>query len=157
MPTLTGSPRRAWFAGVDLSALVKGLLEELRQVSKAESVVGAVHDAGKAKVLPLSRVSIGFGAGTAGAGGKATRGGHSSDAGAEGGGIAGALMVEPRAFVVVDENGTPHLLALEKGKGGVLRRGIEIPRLTNEPERRPALDPKGPLPSLGDGTERPKP
>ncbi len=35
-------------------------------------------------------------------------------------------MVEPKAFVVVGEDGVPHLLALEGGKHGVVRRGVEI-------------------------------
>ena len=35
-------------------------------------------------------------------------------------------MVEPRAFVVVGEDGLVHMLALKHGKSAVVRRGIEI-------------------------------
>lgn len=110
---------------MDLDGLVKNLLGELNKISKSEAVVGQVRDAGKAKVMPLSKISIGFGAASLGAGGKA-RGGAKGDAGAEGGGVGGAVIVEPKAFVVVGEDGQPHLLALRKGKGAVARRGLEI-------------------------------
>ncbi len=112
---------------MDLNDLVKGLLSELNKISKSDAVVGVVRDAGKAKVLPLSKISIAFGAGTAGMGGKTERdGGKNGDAGLEGGGAGGALMVEPKAFVVVGEDGVPHMLALKRGKQAVLRRGLEI-------------------------------
>jgi uncharacterized spore protein YtfJ len=111
---------------MDLNDLVKGLLAELNKVSRSDAVVGTVRDAGKAKVMPLSKISIAFGAGTVGAGGKTDREGKNGDAGIEGGGAGGALMVEPKAFVVVGEDGEPHMLALKRGKHPVLRRGLEI-------------------------------
>ena len=49
---------------MDLKGLVTELLSELGKVSQSDAVVGAVRDAGKAKVLPLSRISIGFGTAT---------------------------------------------------------------------------------------------
>jgi uncharacterized spore protein YtfJ len=36
------------------------------------------------------------------------------------------MVIEPKAFVVVGEDGVPHMLALKRGKQAVLRRGIEI-------------------------------
>lgn len=111
---------------MSLNDLVKGLLSELNKVSKSDAVVGKVRDAGKAKVMPLSRISIGFGTLSAGADGKANRAAGESDAGLSGGGAGGAVSVEPKAFVVVGEDGVPHMLALRKGKAAVMRRGIEI-------------------------------
>jgi len=110
---------------MEVKNLVKGLLAELNKVVKSDAVVGGVRDAGKAKVVPLSRVSIGFGAGLGGVGGKTDR---STNGGgkAEGGGAGGAIVVEPRAFVVVGEDGLVHMLALNQGKHAVVRRGIEI-------------------------------
>ncbi len=119
---------------MDLDGLVKNLLGELNKISKSEAVVGQVRDAGKAKVMPLSKISIGFGAASAGAGGKG-KGDNKSDAGVEGGGVGGAVMVEPKAFVVVGEDGIPHMLALRKGKGAVARRGLEImPQVNGAPQ-----------------------
>jgi uncharacterized spore protein YtfJ len=116
---------------MEVKNLVKGLLAELSKVSKSDAVVGAVRDAGKAKVVPLSRVSIGFGAGLGGVGGKTdrpTQGGGKAEAG----GAGGAIVVEPRAFVVVGEDGLVHMLALNQGKHAVVRRGVEILSEHNE-------------------------
>ena len=108
---------------MEVKNLVKGLLAELGKVSNSDAVVGGVREAGKAKVVPLSRISIGFGAGLGGAGGAAS---GSGDGKAEAGGAGGAVVVEPRAFVVVGEDGLVHMLALKKGKVAVVRRGVEI-------------------------------
>jgi uncharacterized spore protein YtfJ len=124
---------------MDLKELVTELLTELGKVSKSDAVVGTVRDAGKAKVLPLSRVRLGFGTALGEADGKASTSGGERDAGGALGGAGGALVVEPKAFVVVGEDGVPHLLALEGGKHGVVRRGIEI--LPAKPET-PTLDAK---------------
>lgn len=110
---------------MEIKNLVKGLLAEVNKVSKSDAVVGGVRDAGKAKVVPLSRISIGFAAGLGGAGGK-SGGDSKSDGQVEAGGAGGAVVVEPRAFVVVGEDGLVHMLALKKGKTAVVRRGVEI-------------------------------
>ncbi len=110
---------------MELDELVKGLLGELGKISQSDAVAGSVRDAGKAKVLPLSKISIGFASGAAGGSSKA-RGDAKADASLDGGGVAGAVSVEPRAFVVVGEDGVPHMLALKKGKTAVLRRGMQI-------------------------------
>jgi uncharacterized spore protein YtfJ len=132
---------------VDLKHLMQELLEELGKVAKADAVVGGVRDAGKAKVLPLSKVSIGFGTALGTLDGKAKHGAGESDAGAQAGGAGGAVVVEPRAFVVVGEDGTPHMLALANGKQAVVRRGVKI---LPPPEPAPALIAVS-TPRLGDG------
>jgi uncharacterized spore protein YtfJ len=111
---------------MDLKDLMGELLSELGRVSKADGVVGTVRDAGQAKVLPLSKISIAFGTAIGDVGGTAKRGNEERDAGAEAGGAGGAIVVEPRAFVVVGEDGTPHMLALHRGKTAVLRKGVQI-------------------------------
>lgn len=110
---------------MEVKNLVKGLMAELSKVTKSDAVVGEVRDAGRAKVVPLSRISIGFGAGIGGAGGKSA-GTADGDGKAEAAGAGGAVVVEPRAFVVVGEDGLVHMLALKRGKSAVVRRGIEI-------------------------------
>jgi len=123
---------------MDLKELVTELLSELGKVSRSDAVVGAVRDAGQAKVLPLSRISIGFGTATAEVGSKAN-GDTPNSAGAAGGGAGGAIVVEPRAFVVVGQDGAAHMLALEKGKPASVRTGIEI--LPGRPDTPNALPP----------------
>lgn len=136
-------------ADMDLNDLVKGLLSEIGKVSKSDAVVGEVRDAGKAKVLPLSKISVAFGTGVANFGGKSEKEGREADAGIEGGGAGGAVVVEPKAFVVVGEDGVPHMLALRNGRQAVLRRGLElIPQ-----DAPPALTGAQP-PALGDGKKR---
>jgi len=135
---------------MDLKELVTELLSELGKVSKSDAVVGTVRDAGKAKVLPLSRIRLGFGAALGEADGKARLSGEDQDAGGALGGAGGAIVIEPKAFVVVGEDGVPHLLALEGGKHGVLRRGVEI--LPQKAEA-PALDPSKASPRLGSGSD----
>lgn len=132
---------------MELKHLVQELLEQLSKVAKADAVVGGVRDAGKAKVLPLAKISIGFGTAIGSLDGKAKRGGEESDAGAQAGGAGGAVVVEPRAFVVVGEDGTPHMLALANGKQAVVRRGV---RILPAAEPAPALA-GGETPRLGDG------
>ena len=56
-------------------------------------------------------------------------------------------MVEPRAFVVVGEDGTPHMLALANGKQAVVRRGVKI---LPSGDQTPALNGTE-TPRLGDG------
>lgn len=112
---------------MELDDLVAGLLEDLHRISKSDAIAGKVRDAGDVKVLPLSRIAIGFGSGSLGADGKADRERVKGDAGFEGGGVMGVVSVQPKAFVVVGKDGVPHMLALKGGKkGAVLRRGLEL-------------------------------
>lgn len=132
---------------VELKHLVQELLEQLGKVAKADSVVGGVRDAGKAKVLPLAKISIGFGTAIGSLDGKAKRGAEESGAGAQAGGAGGAVVVEPRAFVVVGEDGTPHMLALANGKQAVVRRGVRILPSSEAPPALGSIE----TPQLGDG------
>jgi len=129
------------------------LLGELGRVSKADGVVGSVRDAGHAKVLPLSKISIAFGTAIGDVGGTAKRGTEEKDAGAEAGGAGGAIVVEPRAFVVVGEDGVPHMLALHGGKTAVLRKGVQIlPPASSA--RAPDALPSAAAPQLGTGDDK---
>lgn len=88
--------------------ILKGVVGELREIAKSETVIGEpVTIAGKT-VIPVVKVSVGFGAG----GGQ----GESEKAGAGfGGGGGGGARIEPVAFIIVDESGAS-LLPVSKGK-----------------------------------------
>jgi len=43
--------------------LVKTVLSELREITKTETVVGEPIKVGKTTILPVSRISVGFGVG----------------------------------------------------------------------------------------------
>ena len=135
---------------MDLKGLMSELLGELGRVSQADGVVGTVRDAGHAKVLPLSKISIAFGTAIGDVGGTSKRGTDERDADAEAGGAGGAIVVEPRAFVVVGEDGVPHMLALQGGKTAVVRRGVEILPAPSASEALPA----GATPQLGPGEKK---
>jgi uncharacterized spore protein YtfJ len=98
-------------------------------------------------VLPLAKISVGFGTAIGSLDAKAKRAGEEGDAGAQAGGGGGAVVIEPRAFVVVGEDGEPHMLALAGGKQAVVRRGVKILPSTEPP---PALSGAA-APRLGDG------
>lgn len=71
-----------------IEKLAETLLEKLRFITQAETVIGKPIQAGESTVVPVSRVSVGFGFG-----------GHSNkgDTSASGGGAS----VEPVAFLVI--------------------------------------------------------
>ena len=71
-----------------IEKLAETLLEKLRFITQAETVIGKPIQAGDSTVVPVSRVSVGFGFG-----------GHQSkgDTSASGGGAS----VEPVAFLVI--------------------------------------------------------
>ncbi|MCF0223667.1 MAG: sporulation protein [Fibrobacter sp.] len=71
-----------------IEKLAETLLEKLRFITKAETVIGNPIQAGESTVVPVSRVSVGFGFG-----GHASKG----DTSASGGGAS----VEPVAFLVI--------------------------------------------------------
>jgi uncharacterized spore protein YtfJ len=71
-----------------IEKLAETLLEKLRFITKAETVIGDLIQAGESTVIPVSRVSVGFGFG-----------GHQNkgDTSASGGGAS----VDPVAFLVI--------------------------------------------------------
>ena len=120
--------------GSELDDLLKGLMADMRKVSDTASMIGEPVKVGKSHMVPLLGVTIGFGsAATETSGGGERRGGH-----IEGGGAGGTMVVTPRAFVVVGEDGVPRLVALKDGKYGSVQPAIEL-----GPEDRPKLPPNG--------------
>lgn len=67
--------------------LAETLLEKLRQISQAETVVGKPIQSGENTIVPVSRVSLGFG--VAGNGGSERRG------------SGGGARIDPVAFLVI--------------------------------------------------------
>ncbi len=76
-----------------IDELLKAVLPELRQMAKAQTVVGDPVQAGDSTVIPVSKVSVGFGAG----------GGEGEDPKGKGSGTGGGAMIEPVAFIVITE------------------------------------------------------
>ena len=75
--------------------ILKDLIEELKTLANTETIVGSPFTAGEFTVVPISRVSLGVGAGggSGGAEKKAATG--------EGGGGGGGIRVRPVALLAV--------------------------------------------------------
>jgi uncharacterized spore protein YtfJ len=96
--------------------VIKGIVGELRQIASAESVVGKPVTVGDKTVVPIVKVSVGFGAG-GGEGGK----GHVVEGFGAGGG--GGCIVEPIGFIFMDKSGVT-LLPVKPGKIDTLVEAI---------------------------------
>jgi uncharacterized spore protein YtfJ len=107
---------------MDLKTLLDDLMGELQKVSKTSALVGNPFTLGSAQLVPLCRLTMGFGTGTSD--GVGTYGGR--DGRFEGAGAGGALAVEPRAFVVIGEDGVPRMLSMRRGRRAVLQHAIEL-------------------------------
>jgi sporulation protein YtfJ len=91
-----------------IETLVKTVLSELKQIVQTETVVGEPIQAGGVTVIPVSKVSVGFGVG----------GGKASEKNREGEGTGGGVLIEPVAFIVIRENKV-ELLAMKKENIGL--------------------------------------
>lgn len=88
--------------------ILKGVVGELREISKSETIVGDPITVGDKTVIPVVKISVGFGAG----GGQ---GEHDKAGTGFGGGGGGGAKIEPAAFIIMDKVGVS-LLPAHKGK-----------------------------------------
>lgn len=104
--------------------ILKSLVEELKTLAKTETIVGAPFSAGEFTIIPISRVSLGVGAG-GGAGGAEKKG-----ATGEGGGGGGGIRIQPVALVAArGEELNVHML----GRGAAFTHTIEkMPELVEK-------------------------
>jgi uncharacterized spore protein YtfJ len=107
---------------MELNDLVTSLMTQLHRVSKSEQVVGKPMVFGDSAVVPLCKITVGFGTGSSDVAGEATAKGASFDLGGAGGG----LIVEPRAFVVVGKDGHAQMLSVRKGAKAILQKAIDV-------------------------------
>jgi len=80
---------------MDATDLIKTLLDGFKAVAKTDTIVGEGIKAGEFTVLPVSKISLGIGAGAGTEQIKAS--------GGSGGAGGGGICVEPIAFLVVKE------------------------------------------------------
>lgn len=88
--------------------ILKGVVGELREIAKSETVIGEAVTVGDRTVIPVMKLSFGFGAG----GGQGTDEKHGSGFGGGGGGGA---KIEPAAFIVIEKDDV-RLLLMHRGK-----------------------------------------
>ncbi|MBA7485494.1 hypothetical protein ES707_21041 [subsurface metagenome] len=100
---------------MDITQIVKVVMEQIKETVRSETVVGAPVQAEDSVIIPVSRVTFGFGVG----------GGENTDSSKRGGtATAGGASVEPVAFVVVSK-GKAQLLPL-KSREATLTRLIDL-------------------------------
>ena len=75
-----------------IEQIIERVMGELHQIMKTETVIGKPLQAGNVTIIPVSKISFGFAAGS----GKKD---HSQS------GTGGGATVEPIAFLIIDENG----------------------------------------------------
>jgi len=84
--------------------LVKTVLAELKQISQTETVIGKPIKVEGMTVIPVCRISMGFGAG----------GGDLQKSPGRGQGTGGGISIEPKAFLVLRKNKVD-LISLQEG------------------------------------------
>lgn len=79
--------------------LLQTLVNELRQIAQAETIIGdPITVAGKT-IIPVTRIMLGFGGGS----GEGTAPANVGAPTGTGGGGGGGLKIEPAAFIVVED------------------------------------------------------
>lgn len=87
--------------------ILKGVVGELKELAQSETIIGDPVTVGDTTVIPIVKISFGFGAG----GGQR----DSGKADQYGGGGGGGARIEPAAFIIMDKDGVK-LIPAGKGK-----------------------------------------
>lgn len=105
-----------------IETLAETLLEKLRWIAQAETVIGKPIQAGSATVIPVSRVSLGFGIGS-----------HSNkgEASASGGGAS----VDPVAFLVINGDDV-RIIPIQKDSSMVAKVADLVPDIVSSFKRK---------------------
>lgn len=112
-----------------ITKIVGNLLDGIHGVSRSETIIGEPRAAGDATIIPVHRVKIAFGAGSASAG--AHRGKIGGDSGGHGAG--GAIELEPVAAIAVGKDGHAHLLTVDADATSTWSALLaEVPDLVNK-------------------------
>ncbi|MCK4372007.1 MAG: sporulation protein [candidate division Zixibacteria bacterium] len=88
--------------------ILKGVVGELKEVARSETIIGEPVTVGDRTVIPVVKISVGFGAGGGQGEDEKSRSGF-------GGGGGGGTKIEPAAFIIIDDKGVS-LLPVAKGK-----------------------------------------
>jgi uncharacterized spore protein YtfJ len=129
---------------MDLNDLLSGLMADMRKVTDTASMIGEPVKVGESRMVPLLGVTIGFGTAATDLSGSGERKGARAD----GAGAGGTMVVTPKAFVVIDADGVPQLIALKDGKYATVQKAIVLdtklgassPALPREEGSSPALE-----------------
>ncbi|MFO0566898.1 MAG: spore germination protein GerW family protein [Polyangiaceae bacterium] len=113
----------------EITKIVNNLLDGVHGISKSETIIGEPQKAGEAMVIPVHRLKVAFGAGSAKAG--AHRGASGADSGGQGAG--GAVELDPVAAIAIGKDGHAHLLTVDSDAGSLWSNLLsEVPDLVGK-------------------------
>lgn len=92
-----------------ITEIVSQLLDGVHGISKSETIIGEPQQVGDAVIIPVHRLKLAFGAGSAGANAQIKAG--DGDSGLQVAG--GAIELDPVAAIAVSRSGNPHLLSVD--------------------------------------------
>jgi uncharacterized spore protein YtfJ len=87
--------------------ILHSVVGELKEMARSESIVGDPITIGDKTVIPVVKMTVGFGAGGGQGEAESKRSGF-------GGGGGGGVSIEPAAFIIIDKDGIS-LLPAKKG------------------------------------------
>ena len=102
-----------------VEALIERVLGELHRIVQTETVIGTPVQAGELTIIPVSKISFGFGAG----GGQAGKGQS---------GTGGGASVEPIAFLIVDASGKVQIMTLTDKEVGWGQIAAPVPEAVDK-------------------------
>lgn len=107
-----------------VEGLVKTTLEEVEKVLNARTVVGEPITIGETTLIPVISLGFAFGAGGGQGKGEAKR----TDEGSASG-VGGGAWVKPKAFIIIDHNGTRVEPVTGRMSSAVEKLGETLPRM----------------------------
>lgn len=118
--------------------IIEQVTQTLSEVAQSDVVAGSPIEVGRVTVIPLCRVSAGFGGGGGGGSGRSgtRKGGAKSESGTgEAGGSAGAALVRPVAVVAFTPQGV-RVLPIPERQGKLGKLIDQIPDLIEKFQKR---------------------
>ncbi len=106
--------------------LLEALAAQVRELAKSETVIGEPLVLGDATIVPVTRVTVGFGAGSGS--GEVNEAEKTEKAGGTGGGGGGGVRIAPAAFIVM-QHGEVSVLAAPGKRGALAEMFEQVPDL----------------------------
>ena len=109
--------------------LLEALAAQVRELAKSETVIGEPLVLGDATIVPVTRVTVGFGAGSGS--GEVIEAEKTEKAGGTGGGGGGGVRIAPAAFIVL-QHGEVTVLAAPGKRGALAEMFEQVPDLVEK-------------------------
>jgi len=109
--------------------LLEALAVQVRELAKSETVIGEPLVLGDATIVPVTRVTVGFGAGSGS--GEMNEAEKAEKAGGTGGGGGGGVRIAPAAFIVM-QHGEVRVLAAPGKRGALAEMFEQVPDLVEK-------------------------